>query len=569
MNRTTRTLVCLLLVSFCCAVVPSEVLARIVNPYAARLREAKAEFKKAEKHLMSLIQSGNADFGRIISAAFAYTRARSRYDAIKKLYDEWKQNHKEAKPSIKTVRITNDVPWLAAPHTSAGAAAEAPKYETGQQGILPGGCVVYPMPRALYAVEGHGSRSAVYYRVVSGANKVRRFVNQDVKMKGIFVKDRYRYSGTVRVLKVKGQKPNDRFETKKVTIERRFRQPIIPMAEGQTDSQSTAAASAKEQKLGIIARTRPTLSVRLDVGDSFVFGLDANPSTGYSWDHHFEPRGIAMTVPSQVQPQADQVERYGNTMICGAPTVEWFKVRAMRPGRTTMKLEYRRAWENEPVRRLEVTIQVTPQIIPPPPIGQASYYAVEGQTRYLVTKATERVVAQYVGQTVELTGEFSLLYRIMGQAQTDAGQSDNGQSDNVQASIYPPPWQPTPSADGTVRAIRVKPTSSTGDVQTKVVRVDGVILKSFPPQYRFYCIEDGDHGQRIYDVVAGHEKLKSHLGRTISVTGVFKHPDVWIPEYRPRGTVRVLRVGRYILLNDQAQQEQGPVTGQSLDNPFE
>ena len=563
MHRPLTGLAILVVMSIIGLLIPVEVLAgnpdqAIVkrshhNPYKRALKEAKAEHKKAQKNFENLIRRGSANMGQLMAAMFSYTRARSRYESVKRLYDNWEKNNKKKKATVKRVRITYNVPWMSTADAVGGTDEIKAKHS-----ILPGGC--YPMPRYLHAVANYGSRSAVYYRITGGHRLARKYVNQDVKMKGIFRRDKFLYNGTVQVLKVKASKPVHKHETKTVTIERHYLN-IMPLC-------GTTGAGAEEgeiKSLGCIAPT-PQMSFKVDVGKRFKFGLKTNPSTGYGWEYRFTRPGIARVVPT-ITPLYHQEDNPNNSqgqMLIGAPTTRWFTIQGMRHGRTKMLLEYKRSWEKGIAERMEIDITVEGPITPPP--SKATYYAVEGQgRRYRVTNDTVHVVKRYVGQTVELTGEFTALDFILQSKDDNKLQASTGQTDNKEIAC--PPWRPTPTADGIVKAIRIKPRVEPGKVQTRVVRIDGIMLKCMPPRYKLYCIEESAIGRRVYDIVSGTDRCKQLMGSLAEVTGVWNFPDVWIPEIRPRGTVRVIRA-QGLAVPFKGEKEHKGTVSTDLNNPF-
>ena len=130
-----------------------------------------------------------------------------------------------------------------------------------------------------------------------------------------------------------------------------------------------------------------------------------------------------------------------------------------------MVLRYMRSWEGRVSRRVEIDITVRPRISPPDPPspGRVSYFAVtRGGRRYRVTRGSSSVVSQYAGQTVRLTGVYSTV-GILARAQSEQGNEEaiagqrSGQDLKSSGCYYP-----APSAQGIVRALRVRPMNPLG-----------------------------------------------------------------------------------------------------------
>jgi len=96
----------------------------------------------------------------------------------------------------------------------------------------------------------------------------------------------------------------------------------------------------------------------LEPGAEFEAVVATNPSTGYSW---VWPDGAAATVIEPVgKPRFDR--NVEDAIRTGSGGAETWRFRAVRPGRETVRLEYRRVWEtaSPPARTFTVTAEVQP-----------------------------------------------------------------------------------------------------------------------------------------------------------------------------------------------------------------
>ena len=87
----------------------------------------------------------------------------------------------------------------------------------------------------------------------------------------------------------------------------------------------------------------------MNIGETFEWKLESNPSTGYCWQIRNVEEGI--TVDSDFITKSD---------LCGAPGIQVLKIKSEIAGKFTLIADYARPWENcEPLetRKLELTIQ--------------------------------------------------------------------------------------------------------------------------------------------------------------------------------------------------------------------
>lgn len=95
-------------------------------------------------------------------------------------------------------------------------------------------------------------------------------------------------------------------------------------------------------------------TVGLDIGDTLVLIVDANQSTGYSWE-------VGFYVPEVIQPQGEPVYKPVSD-LAGSGDSATFRFLAVGEGQVALRLIYHRAWEKDvpELETCEVTINVTP-----------------------------------------------------------------------------------------------------------------------------------------------------------------------------------------------------------------
>ena len=79
---------------------------------------------------------------------------------------------------------------------------------------------------------------------------------------------------------------------------------------------------------------------QLKKGQTLVVTLEANPTTGYSWE-------VAEPLDEQVLRQAGEPEFKSESDALGAGGVQILRFEAMNAGKITLKLAYRRPWEED------------------------------------------------------------------------------------------------------------------------------------------------------------------------------------------------------------------------------
>lgn len=115
----------------------------------------------------------------------------------------------------------------------------------------------------------------------------------------------------------------------------------------------SACGSAKtaEIKLGAGDDGR---EIELKQGQVMAISLDSNPTTGYSW--------AAVDLDEAILRSEGEAEfkSEGQPGVVGAGGVETLRFKAVSAGRVTLKLAYRRSWEQnvEPIQTWSVSVIV-------------------------------------------------------------------------------------------------------------------------------------------------------------------------------------------------------------------
>jgi predicted secreted protein len=94
--------------------------------------------------------------------------------------------------------------------------------------------------------------------------------------------------------------------------------------------------------------------IDVSVDDTFTIELEANPSTGYSWELA-EPLDEAIVVSLGSDHEA------GDSDAVGAPGTQELSFRAVGAGTTTIALQYVRPWETDvvPAETQDFTVNVS------------------------------------------------------------------------------------------------------------------------------------------------------------------------------------------------------------------
>ena len=93
---------------------------------------------------------------------------------------------------------------------------------------------------------------------------------------------------------------------------------------------------------------RNSLTVRR--GEKFKIELEANASAGYRWEPVFIDKSLLKLISSAFVPNIRN--HVGNAAI------QQFKFEAIKEGTTSIKLVYKRVWEEDPTKLNEFSINV-------------------------------------------------------------------------------------------------------------------------------------------------------------------------------------------------------------------
>lgn len=93
--------------------------------------------------------------------------------------------------------------------------------------------------------------------------------------------------------------------------------------------------------------------MQLKKGQPLVVTLEANPTTGYSWE-------VAEPLDEQVLRQVGEPEFKAESDLVGAGGVQILRFEALNAGQTALKLAYRRSWEKdvEPLNTFSIQVVV-------------------------------------------------------------------------------------------------------------------------------------------------------------------------------------------------------------------
>lgn len=99
------------------------------------------------------------------------------------------------------------------------------------------------------------------------------------------------------------------------------------------------------------------IEVKLNVGQTHTAVLAGNPTTGFTWNIA-EQQGDAAEVSLDIRvPEAKDDE----PVLCGAPAPTEVTIKGVKPGKSTITVEYKRAWEKDKPALRRVTFDVTVQ----------------------------------------------------------------------------------------------------------------------------------------------------------------------------------------------------------------
>jgi inhibitor of cysteine peptidase len=92
--------------------------------------------------------------------------------------------------------------------------------------------------------------------------------------------------------------------------------------------------------------------VELKKGQALVITLEANPTTGYTWE--------VAEIGERILRQVGETEFKPESKAVGAPGVQILRFKALKSGQTTLKLVYHRPWEKgvEPLQVFSIQVIV-------------------------------------------------------------------------------------------------------------------------------------------------------------------------------------------------------------------
>jgi inhibitor of cysteine peptidase len=94
--------------------------------------------------------------------------------------------------------------------------------------------------------------------------------------------------------------------------------------------------------------------IKIGVGETIAVTLDANPTTGYTWQRAPADDGIL-----EQEGEPEYVERTSGQQRVGAGGQQVLRFSAQESGTTELSLEYRRPWEENVEPEASFSVQVT------------------------------------------------------------------------------------------------------------------------------------------------------------------------------------------------------------------
>jgi predicted secreted protein len=114
-------------------------------------------------------------------------------------------------------------------------------------------------------------------------------------------------------------------------------------------SDSVVAGEVSGRKGVVVTERDNGKTVKAAVGEQIVVRLASNPTTGYQWrTGKLDPVHLKPVCESRYEPP--------NGHLVGAGGTEVFTFTTLKPGKTRLRLEYVRSWENKPIKTFRVII---------------------------------------------------------------------------------------------------------------------------------------------------------------------------------------------------------------------
>ncbi len=93
-----------------------------------------------------------------------------------------------------------------------------------------------------------------------------------------------------------------------------------------------------------------------ELNKEFILKIEGNPTTGYNWFYNDESNSIVQ--PVDLNEYKTGKYESTNTGRDGAPGYLLFKFKAISSGETKLSFIYKRSWENEIRRTINVKIKI-------------------------------------------------------------------------------------------------------------------------------------------------------------------------------------------------------------------
>jgi predicted secreted protein len=114
-------------------------------------------------------------------------------------------------------------------------------------------------------------------------------------------------------------------------------------------SDSVVAGEVSGRKGVVVTEKDNGKTVKAAVGEQIIVRLASNPTTGYQWR-------IGKLEPAHLKPIGESHYEPPDSHLVGAGGTEVFTFTTLKPGKTRLRLEYVRSWENKPIKTFKVTI---------------------------------------------------------------------------------------------------------------------------------------------------------------------------------------------------------------------
>ena len=126
---------------------------------------------------------------------------------------------------------------------------------------------------------------------------------------------------------------------------------VLTVAGCGSDSGSATSSGGGGGGGGKVYTTSP---IDVTAGDKFTISLEANPSTGYSWE-------LTGPLDDQVVVELGSDHQAGQGTGVGVPGQQLFRFQALGKGTATIGLQYVRPWETgvPPAKTSDFTVNVT------------------------------------------------------------------------------------------------------------------------------------------------------------------------------------------------------------------